>query len=134
MDIPDRPLKISKNQLKKVKIDGYLNGRNKVFFSEEGKHNKFNIFSGNKYTLEDIKTREISQNILDSANREDEPVLDYIKKKHLNEEEDKTREKQRIREKRLKKKIKGRKAAQPMDDDCVKLNIDFSEDLDQESY
>lgn len=39
-----------------------------------------------------MKKKKIEQNIADSANREDEPFLDYMKKKIMNEEADKERE------------------------------------------
>jgi len=61
---------------------------------------------GNKYTVDDMKAQQIAQNIAEQQHRQDEPVLQYMRRKIMNEEADKLREKQRIKEKKLKKKLR----------------------------
>lgn len=56
----------------------------------------------------DVKQRELAKKVADSENRTDEPIYNLIRKKFMNEESDKVREKERVKEKRLKRKLKAK--------------------------
>jgi len=86
----------SKNQMKKINLEGGIfNGRNKILFDNDG----------NTYTVDEMRAKKIKESN-DKVMSQPEPIYDYIEKVERNREADKLRDLERIRENRLKKKLK----------------------------
>ncbi|CAK83459.1 unnamed protein product (macronuclear) [Paramecium tetraurelia] len=86
----------SKRQMKKVKADGIFGGRNKVFFDDEG----------NQITAEEKRRQEILEGQQEVLQKDEDRTLKYGQKLIEHAEDDKANEKDRIKQKRLKKKIR----------------------------
>jgi hypothetical protein len=91
------PLVVSKNQLKKVNIEGGLfNGRNKTYFTKDGE----------TLTHDEMKMKKIKEENAKIIAADEAPIYGYIEKIERNKKSDILRERERIKEKRIKKKLK----------------------------
>nr|QBK46515.1 DExD/H box RNA helicase 41 [Philasterides dicentrarchi] len=88
--------KLSKNQMKKIKMDGHYGGMNVMKITQDGKY----------ITKEDMTKQEMAENL--KRIEEQEKTMDYSQKyalkKYQNAEQDELLNKQRIKDKQIKKK------------------------------
>ncbi|KAL4503325.1 hypothetical protein ABPG72_000931 [Tetrahymena utriculariae] len=115
-------LNVSKNQLKKIKEEGYFGGKNITYFTDDGK----------QLTQDDIRMMKYKENEKKALEEEEDLVRKHALKIEKNRESDKAREKARIQEKREKKKMREYEKNQ----DLIQRNqaILGEESFDEEGY
>lgn len=97
---PAVEFKLSKKQMKKIHLDGHFGDKNKIFFDEQGR----------QVTSEEMKKSEFETNLRMLEEIGVDPVDQYARKIEENKEEIEEHEAERIRQKRLKKKLRNKES------------------------
>jgi len=118
-------LTVSKKKLKKIKAGGIFGGKNKIFFGSEGKPISAEEFSSSK-----------NKALLNEAEKEDEDESQFIeriqRKLRINNEEDKKQEKDRIKIKHLKKRLRNREVEREEGEEEAQFKQEDNDDGEDE--